>query len=69
MEERDHYLAKQYHRQLVEIAAEERRVSGVSEHSPSRLYPLLDWCGDRLISLGQRLKTQGSMPELSEDCA
>jgi hypothetical protein len=69
MEERDHYLSRQYHQQLLNIAANERLVRDATEHSPSRSYHLLDWSGDLLITLGQRLKSHATAPDLSGECA
>ena len=69
MEERDHYLSKQYHRELLDVVASERRAHGAVEHSPSRVDHLLDWSGSLLISLGQRLKNHATAtPDLSEEC-
>jgi hypothetical protein len=70
MEERDHYLSRQYHRELLAMAANERLVRGAAEHSPGRVDHLLDWSGSLLISLGQRLKSHATTtPDLSEECA
>ena len=73
MEERDHYLSKQYHRELLKIAADGRLVRGAEERSPGRMDHLLDRSGDVLISLGQRLKNHGlknhaTAPDLSGEC-
>jgi hypothetical protein len=70
MEERDHYLSKQYHRELLDLVDTERLVRNATEHSPSQLDHLLDWSGNLLISLGQRLKSHATTtPDLSEECA
>ena len=73
MEERDHYLSKQYHQELIKIAADGRLVRKVEAHSPSRMDHLLESSGDLLISLGQRLKCHAlkndtATPDLSGEC-
>ena len=73
MEERDHYLSQQYHRELLQIAADERLSRGAVVRHPSRLDHLLERSGDLLISLGQRLKSHAlksnpATPDLSGEC-
>ena len=68
MEERDHYLSKQHHRELLIIAEVERRAHSVEVASPSRLDHLLARSGDSLISLGLWLKNRSTAPDLSGEC-
>jgi len=68
MEERDHYLSKQYHRELLNIREQEILLHAAQAPSISRLDQLLDWFGDLLISLGQRLKSHSTTPDLSGEC-
>jgi hypothetical protein len=69
MEERDHYLSKQYHQELLKMAAVERLVRNVEVPSTSRLERMLEKSGDLLISLGTRLKNHNSAPDLSGEYA
>jgi len=64
----DHSFYENHHRELLKVVEEERLVRGTAERSPSRLDHLLDWSGDLLISLGQRLKSRTTTPDLSGDC-
>lgn len=68
MEERDHYLSKQYHQELLTICEQAILVRVAQAHSFSRLDQLLDWSGDLLIFLGQRLKSHSTTPDLSGEC-
>ena len=68
MEERDHYLSKQYHRELLNICEQEILLHAAQAPSLGRLDQLLDWSGDLLISLGQRLKSHSTTPDLSGEC-
>jgi len=74
MEERDHYLYRQYHQRLLEIAAGERLAHSAQVRSTGRLDRLMEYSGDLLISLGQRmknhtLKDEVVAPDLSSECA
>ena len=42
MEERDHYLYRQYHQRLLEIAAAERLARSAQVRSPGRLDRLME---------------------------
>ncbi len=68
MEERDHYLSKQYHQELLDICEQEILLHAAQAPSLSRLDQLLEWSGDLLISLGQRLKSHSTTPDLSGEC-
>ena len=68
MEERDHYLSRQYHQELLKLAVVERLARSVEETPNSRLDRMLEKSGDLLISLGQWLKDQGTAPDLSREC-
>jgi hypothetical protein len=73
MEERDHYLSRQYHQHLLTIAASERLACSTEVHSPGRVDHLLERSGDLLISLGQALKNRAlknhtAAPDLSGEC-
>jgi hypothetical protein len=74
MEERDHYLSKQYHQHLLDIAASESLARSAEDCSTTRVDHLLAWSGDLLISLGQRMKNRTlkdapAAPDLSGECA
>jgi hypothetical protein len=68
MEERDHYLSKQYHRELLNICEQEILLRAAQTPSLKRLDQLMDRSGDLLISLGQRLKSHSTTPDLSGEC-
>ena len=74
MEERDHYLSRQHHQHLLNIAASERLARQAQVTSSARLDHLMALSGDLLISLGQRmknhaLKDQVPAADLSGECA
>lgn len=72
MDETPLFLAKEYHRELLDIVTHEQRTNGLINTSPTARERIYLRLGNSLINLGERLKSNAAPPmqaKMVEDCA